>query len=550
MNPYTLNKRAVVVVARARVLRTFDVLTLLRRLALSMPQHLLFALTLLMSGVGYCRDQPVSGSGTKAQAATASWVPTGNLNTGRSYHTATLLRNGKVLVVGGVGAPIANVLAGIATAELYEPATGRWSLAGRPSAPRSSHTATLLQNGKVLVVWGVFSDGVGSTELYDPDTGAWSTTGSLLEARGSHTATLLQDGRVLVVGGYRRDVLGSSELYDPTTGIWTSTGSLLAGRYGHTAIQLQNGKVLVVGGSNDGDLCFNLGSAELYDPITGTWSTTSSPKIARYGHTLTKLGNSKVLATGGYQGTCQDGPVSLNGSELFDPATETWKDTGNLNSARQNHTATLLSNGDVLLAGGFDWSGKTYLDSAEIYNADRGTSTSIGNFVGARSGHTATLLPNGMVLVAGGEARTLGLNTAELSSPVALVTGTIDPGFTGAWFDPSQSGHGLFIEVLDSNRLLAWWFTFNPVGTEQAWFGGVGTYSGNTATITAVNQTTGGRWIPNFDPTQIVNNPWGTLTFNFTDCKRGRVEFNSVRGYGTGSMNLTRLTQPAGTSCP
>src|SRR5437763_10219999 len=83
------------------------------------------------------------------------------------------------------------------------------------------------------------------------------------------------------------------------------------------------------------------------------------------------------------------------------------------------------------------------------------------------------------------------------AAPVAVIIG---PGFTGAWFDPAQSGHGLFVEVLQNNSLLAWWFTFNPAGTEQSWFGGVGTYSGNTAVITQVIQTTGGRWIPNFDP--------------------------------------------------
>ena len=126
----------------------------------------------------------------------------------------------------------------------------------------------------------------------------------------------------------------------------------------------------------------------------------------------------------------------------------------------------------------------------------------------------------------------------------------IGPGITGAWFDPAQSGHGLFIEILNDNRFLAWWFAFNPAGTEQSWFGGVGTYSGNTATITDEYQTIGGRWIPNFDPSRIVNSAWGTLTITFTDCNHGRVDFNSVAGYGTGSMNLTRLTQPAGLSCP
>ena len=132
----------------------------------------------------------------------------------------------------------------------------------------------------------------------------------------------------------------------------------------------------------------------------------------------------------------------------------------------------------------------------------------------------------------------------------ASAPGTIGSGFTGAWYDPAQSGHGLFVEVLPDNRLFVGWFTFNPAGTEQAWFVGTGTYSGNTATITPVQPAH--RWAldSNFNPDQIVNNFWGALTFTFTGCNQGKVDFNSVLGYGTGSMNLTRLTQPAGLSCP
>jgi hypothetical protein len=131
-----------------------------------------------------------------------------------------------------------------------------------------------------------------------------------------------------------------------------------------------------------------------------------------------------------------------------------------------------------------------------------------------------------------------------------MSTGTIGPGFTGAWFDPAQSGHGLFIEVLPDNRIQVAWFTFNPSGTEQAWFVGEGTYAGNTATLTAVTQPTGGRWIPNFDSRRIFANSWGALTLTFTSCDQGKVDFTSTKGYGAGSMNLTRLTQPAGLTCP
>jgi len=105
--------------------------------------------------------------------------------------------------------------------------------------------------------------------------------------------------------------------------------------------------------------------------------------------------------------------------------------------------------------------------------------------------------------------------------------------------------------VLDGGRFLAYWFTFNPGGSQQAWFLGVGNYSGNVATLTDVDQPVGGRWIPNFDPNQIVHQPWGTLTLTFNDCNHGRVDFAStLPGYGSGHMDLTRLTQPAGLTCP
>jgi plastocyanin len=126
----------------------------------------------------------------------------------------------------------------------------------------------------------------------------------------------------------------------------------------------------------------------------------------------------------------------------------------------------------------------------------------------------------------------------------------IGPGITGVWYDPAQSGHGLVVEVLPDNRMLVEWYAFDPAGAQQSWLLGVGSVNGNTATITAVDQPTGGRFIPNFDASKIVHNPWGSLTFTFTDCDHGKVDFASTAGYGSGSMNLTRLTRPAGVVCP
>jgi hypothetical protein len=145
----------------------------------------------------------------------------------------------------------------------------------------------------------------------------------------------------------------------------------------------------------------------------------------------------------------------------------------------------------------------------------------------------------------------LAVTFAAFGMSTALAdSGTIGPGFTGAWYDPAQSGHGLFIEVLPDNRIQAAWFTFNPAGTEQAWFVGTGTYAGNSASLTSVVQPTGGRWIPKFDPNRVVSNSWGALTLTFADCNHGKADFTSALGYGAGSMTLTRLTQPAGLTCP
>jgi plastocyanin len=124
----------------------------------------------------------------------------------------------------------------------------------------------------------------------------------------------------------------------------------------------------------------------------------------------------------------------------------------------------------------------------------------------------------------------------------------ITSGFTGAWYDPAQSGHGIFIEVLPGSQMLAWWFTFNPDGTQQAWFGNVGAIDGDTATVDAV-QAEGGRWIPNFDPANVTQAPWGRLTFQFTDCNHGEVTFSTAGVYGNGHMDLVRITQPAGLEC-
>jgi WD40 repeat protein len=203
---------------------------------------------------------------TPVQAATGTWTATGSLQTARDGHTATLLPNGRVLVAGGAthGGP-GGVLA---SAELYNPATGSWTATGSMLAARWFHTATLLANGRVLVVGGQDNNlhGQSTAELYDPATGTWTATGSMQSAHYRHTATLLPNGRVLVAGGADQTevIMSTAELYDPATGSWTPTGSMHAAHYLHTATLLPNGLVLVAGGADP-----SAEVAELYDPATG-----------------------------------------------------------------------------------------------------------------------------------------------------------------------------------------------------------------------------------------------------------------------------------------
>jgi len=210
-----------------------------------------------------------SASPTPPSPATApAWTATGNMIEPRTGHTATLLADGRVLVAGGGGSVT------LATAELYDPGTGSWTATGSMSGGRILHTATLLPDGKVLVAGGADSIGetsvnaLASAELYDPSTGSWTATGNMTQPRARHTATLLPDGKVLVVGGSGSgsgtDSLISAELYDPSTGSWTATGNLNEARTYHTATLLPDGKVLVAGGhGSSGPL---MASAELYDP--------------------------------------------------------------------------------------------------------------------------------------------------------------------------------------------------------------------------------------------------------------------------------------------
>jgi WD40 repeat protein len=282
-----------------------------------------------------------SGDATWASAelydpTTGTFSPTGSMAAPRSQHTATLLADGRVLIAGGLtgssaragGITLASyrtaaVDSFLATAEIYDPTTGTFSRTGSMSSPHRGHTATLLRDGRVLVVGngGESSPAGNVADVYEPTTGRFTRTGSMKTGRSDHTATLLEDGRVLILGGDTGEdpASVSGELYDPATGSFSAAGSMADGRSHHTATRLPDGRVLIVGGFwNDGQNAGVLSSAELYDPGTGIFSPIGSIGTPREGHHTTLLQDGRVLIAGGAE-IGRRGAVAVPSALLYQP---------------------------------------------------------------------------------------------------------------------------------------------------------------------------------------------------------------------------------------
>jgi N-acetylneuraminic acid mutarotase len=367
------------------------------------------------------------------------WFPTGDMQIapgnvptigGRYVDTATPLRDGRVLVAGGLGhISDFNQIHTFATSELYDPAAGAWTLTSDMHVGRAQQAAVSLLDGRVLVVGGQDPNfrPTATAEIFTPSArhsfaymaqramwapparmrlpstarqtyragagfrkiGTWKVTGSLHVARSAVPMTLLPNGKVLIEGG---DVFGSggvtAELFNPATGKWTLTGSMHVARFYHCAMLLPNGRVLVVGGTNGPTA---MSSAEIYNPQTGRWSMANRMNSTRYRMSALGLANGMVLVPGGitYDGIPRDS------ADLFNPATGTWTATPSMNSSRAFYIAAVLQNGKVLVADGVAQN-NTNVQSAELYDPATNSWTVTGIPRGGAG--NAVLLNDGTVL--------------------------------------------------------------------------------------------------------------------------------------------------------
>jgi hypothetical protein len=329
----------------------------------------------------------------------------------RADHTATLLPDGRVLIAGGM---VENGVF-LNSAELYDPAKGTFVAAASMQSRRIGHSATLLPNGKVLIAGGlagrVFEGGPGvvaTTELFDPATGRFTPGPPMTTPRTGHIAALLSNGKVLVAGGAGGDehALASAEIYDSATNKWTATGSMLTPRASRAAVVLKDGRILVTGGGEGWNL------AEIYDPTSGLWHTTGNMTTRRVKHAATLLPDGRVLITGGSPDN-QWHPV--RSAEIFDPRTNKFTAITDMELARFKipDATAVLKNGRILIAGG--------AAEIEVYDNAAGKFFRADSLDEAHFFASTTLLKDGRALITGGYTASRGRPNGPLSSEQAWI---------------------------------------------------------------------------------------------------------------------------------
>jgi len=338
---------------------------------------------------------------------TGDFAEAGSMEQARVDHTATVLTDGRVLVVGGQDGDYGDVY--FETAEVWDPATGSFSPAGALTQARTGHSSTSLPDGRVLVIGGY--DGVSTVseaEIWDPATSSFSPAGSLESGRVDHVATLLPDGRVLIVGGEHqkaRDWLPApAQVWEPITETFSPVETLSEPLLPQTATLLSDGRVLLVGSESN--------TAQVWDPKTE--ALTPAGKLGRRlreDHVATLLSDGRVLFVG-----------DSKSAHVWDPATASFSPAGSLAERRIFHTTSLLPDGRGLIVG--DCCQDHRLASAEVWDPMTHTFSPAGWLITRRHGHTATALPDGRVLVVGGWGRDpdaccddIALASAELWDP-------------------------------------------------------------------------------------------------------------------------------------
>lgn len=319
-----------------------------------------------------------------------------NMNIPRAKHTATLLPEGRVLIVGGMQKE-GDILSSV---ETFDPEFNRFLPTGSMISERYGHTATLLRNNQILIAGGADSNGnsLSSTEIYNPATGAFAAAENLNFARANHQAILLDDGKILITGGVdsNHSALSSAEVYDPEKGAFLAAGNMTALREFHTANLLKDGNVLIAGGKTGKPSPeTTLSNTELYNPLTRAFVSIGNMTERRYSHAANLLSDGRVLITGGSTG--REWKDRTSGAEIYDPQRKSFAKTGEMSLPRFNHQAATLQllDGRILVAG----SGARL----ETFNPLFDSFTSIpGNVGTGRVFSTATLFSNGKVLITGG----------------------------------------------------------------------------------------------------------------------------------------------------
>lgn len=396
------------------------------------------------SGVAEPSSEPRSEAPSKVAPLVLAAIPKRatllpNMGVERNAHTATLLSNGDVLVVGGehIGSP-RNLVTDV---ELFEHETRSWKKMPPLPAPRAHHTATLLGDGKVLIVGGGRGNGVGlpsglevSTDalLYDPATGAMESIGPNLIPRHYHRAFTLPSGSVLLVGGAGNESttrsaqgdqnaqpfgngLSSAEIYEPESRSFRAVGPMREVRYAFGASQLSDGRVLVSGGASyeSGEALSSL-TAEMYNEKTGMFSAVASMGGRdRLFHSMLRLSDDRVLVFGGKQSNV----AFLSDTQIYDAKEDVWSAGKSATPARTGVTTVPTVDGGALIISGLACGGAgcEVPKTVQHWGSD-GSVTKVASLKIGRADATATVLLDGTVLVLGGfEASSLA--SAEILSP-------------------------------------------------------------------------------------------------------------------------------------